>query len=402
MKLPKSKLVVRSAFTLVEMLIVIAIIAILVSLISAAVIRGLGTANKVRNMSELRQLGVAVENFKAKYGIYPPSRIILCEKYSHYLTNDASNPAYPFQSPLHADSVSFLTRIFPRIAGDPSDINYPWTYAGANPNSVWVDWNGNGTLDLPRILEGDQCLVFFLGGIPRILPGPPPIPACTGFSTNPKDPSAHLKPPGSDVIAPLHEFQTSRLVWNLPRATYLTKKAITPPPGSAVHLSYLDAYSGAPYAYFSSYMTRNGYNRYSDPNGSPPTATLLMLPNPADSSKPFFSSDCTSLGVWPYAESLKYLNPNSYQIISAGANGNIPKQLTPVGWGIAGFGRGSDLNTAVYATTFYLGVPPAVWTSTTAGNVDGSSVSWNYTGDKEAGLDDQSNFHDSTLGSGTN
>src|SRR5438874_7049905 len=98
MKLAHVNRSARRVFTLVELLIVIAILALLVSLLSASVWKALATANRVKNQSEINQIAVAVENFKAKFGIYPPSRIVLCEQLDLY------NPA----DPLHADSLAFL------------------------------------------------------------------------------------------------------------------------------------------------------------------------------------------------------------------------------------------------------------------------------------------------------
>src|SRR5262245_19033509 len=73
-----------------------------------------------------------------------------------------------------------------------------------------IDWNGNGGIDAPNgggdvILEGDQCLVFFLGGIPDNLSA---VPNCRGFSTNPANPAAAT----SDRIGPFYEgFTAGRL-----------------------------------------------------------------------------------------------------------------------------------------------------------------------------------------------
>lgn len=65
----------RVGFTLVELLVVIAIIGILVGLLivagRAAVIR----ANEFAVSTEITQMSQALEEFKTKYGFYPPSRV---------------------------------------------------------------------------------------------------------------------------------------------------------------------------------------------------------------------------------------------------------------------------------------------------------------------------------------
>jgi hypothetical protein len=116
-------------------------------------------------------------------------------------------------------------------------------------------------------------------------------------------------------------------------------------------LSYLDTYgstdgkgnlvTGAPYAYFSSYQTRNGYNRY-------------------------IGSDCPTLKVFPYAQgSTQYLNPTGFQLISAGAD--------------LKFGPGSNPGLS----------PIPFWTPATAASTAASGPN---------GADDQSNFYDNLLG----
>src|SRR5262249_44521606 len=119
--------------------------------------------------------------------------------------------------------------------------------------------------------------------------------------------------------------------------------------GGSAFFSYTDPYDrNQPYAYFSSYGSRNGYNRY-----------YSALP-------PNNISDCNGLGVWPYAEatlpSMRYLNPETFQIISAGDDGT--------------FGQGSNLTLT----------PIPTWTRTAAAS---SGC---------IGADDQSNFYDNKLG----
>jgi prepilin-type N-terminal cleavage/methylation domain-containing protein len=63
----------RRGFTLVELLVVISII----SLLATFTIVGLKSVNRTRKLStakiELRELELAIENYKTKYGAYPPA-----------------------------------------------------------------------------------------------------------------------------------------------------------------------------------------------------------------------------------------------------------------------------------------------------------------------------------------
>ena len=65
----------KNGFTLVEMLVVIAIIAILAALITPAVAGALWSARQTKIKVELDQLASGMEAFKAKYGSYPPTNL---------------------------------------------------------------------------------------------------------------------------------------------------------------------------------------------------------------------------------------------------------------------------------------------------------------------------------------
>ena len=70
----------RSAFTLVELMVVILIISILSALLVMAVSRGIAAAKRTRNMVEIRQLAAAVDAFKTAYKVdYIPSKLYLSE-----------------------------------------------------------------------------------------------------------------------------------------------------------------------------------------------------------------------------------------------------------------------------------------------------------------------------------
>src|SRR5262249_3285341 len=149
-------------------------------------------------------------------------------------------------------------------------------------------------------------------------------------------------------ISPFYEFKSNRLV----------RVPVIDP-----FFHYLDVYGSKPYAYFSAYGKRNGYNPYLN----------IPLPNGPSGAAPF--SDSHALGVFPYDEELgnpgRYLNPDSFQIISAGANEK--------------FGRG----------TFN---PSALWNYRSAGT--NMQALWDFGPpvDNMAGADDQSNFHSLLVG----
>lgn len=255
---------VRHAFTLIELLVVIAIIAILVGLISAAVIKALEVGTRTRVSAELRQLDAACVAFKVRFGDYPPSRVRLRRDGNYDLRLDAAGRP--------VDRLDFLTyraliQFWPRL-------KHPINWNGdvqAAPGSVWD-------------LEGDQCLVFFLGGIPyrstQTL-------GCLGFSTDPSNPAR----PGGDRIQAFYDFTGGRL-------RDLASNGFW---------SYLDPHGEQPYAYFSSW---NKFPGYADATG--------------------WGTDCPRLGIWPYAESppttdrvRMWHRSISFQILSAGRDGRF-------------------------------------------------------------------------------
>jgi prepilin-type N-terminal cleavage/methylation domain-containing protein len=71
----------RRGFTLVELLVVIVIIGILAALITVAVSAAMTSARQARILLEVGQLSGAIEQYKAKYGSYPPSTKLLLESH---------------------------------------------------------------------------------------------------------------------------------------------------------------------------------------------------------------------------------------------------------------------------------------------------------------------------------
>jgi prepilin-type N-terminal cleavage/methylation domain-containing protein len=277
----------RAGFTLVELLVVIAIISILVALIGVAIFAALRQGPDALARQEIAQLGNAIESCKASLaGVgnplpYLPSSLTLREDNNY--------------QPADAATVAFLKKAFPGI-----DLTLA-TVAGGK--GAGIDWNGDGTISVsgttPMVLEGEQCLVFWLGGIKGTM----------GFNNNPTNPG-NL---GGPTFRPTYyTFPLNRLA-----------------PGSNGFPIFVDPYnSGKPYLYFSSGKAGNDY-------------TL----------------DCPSFGVSPYKSlSGQFINPKGFQIICAGKDGFFGPGDVWNGWGQSNPNNGSD-DLANFSSTV-LALPP--------------------------------------------
>lgn len=149
----------RHAFTLIELLVVITIIALLCSLLMAAVFRALTVVKDVQNRNEISQLESAIASFKSTMKVdYIPS----------------------YFDPADAQSQFYFTQLFPQ-----ADMS---------------------TLTLPGPLQGHQCLVFFLGGVKD------GTNTCYGFSSNPKNPLApYVLGSGEVRKGPFFDFRPNRM-----------------------------------------------------------------------------------------------------------------------------------------------------------------------------------------------
>ncbi|MFZ5831104.1 MAG: type II secretion system protein [Planctomycetota bacterium] len=179
----------RRAFTLVEMLVVVAIIGILASLISVAAAAAMRHAWKSRVKNEVTQLSNAMVAFKEKFGDYPPD----------FTGADLADK--------EARIERFLAKAFPRYQAK----------ADVNPNNGTKDWKdhlGNmiGTTRLTQLLNSQGnagALVLWLGGEP-ILSNDDKVTGFAGFSANPRNPF-EKSTVTSTRIGPFFDFAPDRI-----------------------------------------------------------------------------------------------------------------------------------------------------------------------------------------------
>src|SRR5262245_25790805 len=99
----------RAGFTLVEVLVVIAIIAVLVSLTAAAVFKISGQGDALVARNDISNFAQAVEQFKTEMKVeWLPSRFRLREDLYGYITGISSNDL------LDAESWAYLKKLFPK------------------------------------------------------------------------------------------------------------------------------------------------------------------------------------------------------------------------------------------------------------------------------------------------
>lgn len=223
----------RGAFTLVELMIVVVVIAILMALVLPAVMGSFRTARISAVTTEIRGLEAAIAQFKSVYGIEPPSRIRLFETQAGWQTPAMGTTPEPITGIALSNeaertrSVAFMNQIWPSY-----DFSIPH------------DFNGDGMASGFVALSGPECLVFFLGGRP--VGSATTAFALTGFSKNPADPFAVAA--GTETReGPYFEFKPSQLKTSKNTAAGGALVYFDPLPGQTAPYVYASSYDGRGY-----------------------------------------------------------------------------------------------------------------------------------------------------------
>jgi prepilin-type N-terminal cleavage/methylation domain-containing protein len=262
-------------FTLVEMLVVIVIIGILASLISAAALVARRKAKVAAIIMEIKELERACQAYKERFGEYPPDLL------------DASPQS-------QAIVLRHLAKAFPRYKPGVLGGGSGWPGFKADVLAGWgIDFDSNQPVSM-------HAIPFWLGGQPLWTGGTsPPVDGSapvTGFAGFAADPTNPFRPVAScpSRIGPFFDFDVARVGMTLSGTSKVPVRYWHP--GASVRSK---SGSGA-YCYF---RAENG-TYYNDSSSSTVKNTTYV-----------FAAIDTRFGTSvPYA----WLNPNSFQIFCSG------------------------------------------------------------------------------------
>ena len=312
---------IRAGFTLVELLVVVAIIGLLVGLTIPAVFAVLGTFNRASCKFEVNALSDAVEKYRSKYGDYPP---------------DGSS--WPIME-------AHLRKAFPNILVSELNLLNPSAYTASQVGALADVRNDNDTNlsslspALHRVMDPAEALVFFLGGFssdsqrPFTGPGGPFV----------ASPSAGQLQYNASRQNAFYDFPNARLTLTTTSGAIISTDELLfnsepcqtshgPGPWSdllPVFMSYKNNNSiGSPYVYFDSrtYQSKKGtitYSNFFQPSRVANGQSNAAATTPREdglyfgAARPYLSEQVNTTVV-SNPPLLLYENKQTFQILSPG------------------------------------------------------------------------------------
>jgi prepilin-type N-terminal cleavage/methylation domain-containing protein len=317
----------RAGFTLVEILVVIAIIGILIGALAYGLVPALRRAQSATVQMEITQIGQALESFKTKYGFYPPSG----ERFERDVSSGGNYTTITAEA---SQILPYLNRIAPNHRElEPSPLG--------NGNTRLEDW----WIAVGSKLNQQTSMIFWLSGLAESsqypLTGGIPVPVGAsapadyipcGYNENKYVGfdvvnSEVVERPLNDGTAAANPIVLIRNVFYDFQSNQVIEMAdATTTPASPLGVArYVGRYGAGEHAF--GYRDAASYIPYvlpQDPAPSdqmPPT-TYVVDPTYPDGSFPGFAYHIEADGDLNTFTSKNFAAPNTFQIITVGMDGD--------------------------------------------------------------------------------
>ena len=175
----------KRAFTLVEILVVIAIISILAALVTVAVAGAMRAGKRAAISMEMSQIAMALEHYKAEFGEYPPDFFDDAALVRHVKKRW---PRFDFQTSGVTTDAGLATQL--RLA-----MSLVYQNPNVYPQGLMNEWIGTGAssanIHCTTTSTNIAALAFWLGGFPN------QEGRFEGFSADPEAPFGRVGADGS-------------------------------------------------------------------------------------------------------------------------------------------------------------------------------------------------------------
>jgi prepilin-type N-terminal cleavage/methylation domain-containing protein len=299
----RRKAIRRSGFTLIELLVVISIIAVVMSLLLAGVMKALGVGPKAETTARISAINNAIGTFKSNQSfgqvsyIPPGALYVTTGTWGPFrLRNSYSPPGGP-----QPDQNSFEAQYLQQVFGGGRPLN-------------WGDL-GMGSANWGADLDANQTLTFFLTGLPAQDNQGNTI--FTGFSTNQMKPFTPRASPTETRRGPVLQLSGRQFIVDGSGFARVIDAHAYTVPGQTI--------PGTPFVYFAAY------------NGQ--------------ANKLYGGYNPLAPGVVPYNRGGQFENASGFQIISAGKNRQFGTSGTLGNVGEAGSDDQANFSSNVLGST---------------------------------------------------